>query len=67
MSPEAGLEKQIEHYRRMTGEERVALALRLHEFACEITREGIRSQHPGASEAEVERMLRQRIALSHTL
>jgi hypothetical protein len=33
MSPEAALQKQIERYRRMTGEQRLALALELHELS----------------------------------
>jgi len=64
MTPEAGLKMQIERYRQMTGEERLTIALRLHEFACNISREGIRQQHPHADEAEVERLLRKRIELA---
>ncbi len=48
----------------MTGEERLALALELHELACSVTREGIRRLHPGADEAAVERLLRQRLELA---
>jgi hypothetical protein len=47
----------------MTGEERLATALRLHELSCEIAREGIRRQSPGLSEADVERRLRDRLLL----
>ena len=47
----------------MTGEQRLALALELHEFSCDVAREGIRRQHPGIGEAEVERLLRQRLEL----
>jgi hypothetical protein len=65
MTPEAALEAQIECYRQMTGEERLALGLRLHELSCEIAREGIRSQFPGISEDEVEQKLRERIALAY--
>ncbi len=65
MTPEAALEAQIERYRQMTGEERLALGLRLHELSCELAREGIRSQFPGISEAEVEQKLRERIALTY--
>ncbi len=67
MSPAAALETQIERYRQMTGEERLAIALRLHELSCNVAREGIRAQFPGASEAEVERRLRERIRLSYEL
>jgi hypothetical protein len=65
MTPEAALEAQIERYRRMTGEERLAVGLRLHELSCEMAREGIRSQFPGAPDAEVERRLQERLRLSH--
>jgi hypothetical protein len=67
MTPDTALERQIELYRQMTGEQRLAIALRLHEMACDVAREGIRHQHPGADEREVERLLRARIELSRTL
>jgi hypothetical protein len=67
MTPDAALERQIELYRQMTGEQRLAIALRLQELACDVAREGIRHQHPGADEQEVERLLRERIELSRTL
>lgn len=63
MNPQAALERQIEMYRRMTGEQRLGLALRLHELACEVTREGIRAQYPHADENEVNRQLRDRLML----
>jgi len=64
MTPAAALEKQIERYRRMTGEERLRIALDLHEMSCDIAREGIRRQHPRANAEEVERLLRHRIELA---
>jgi hypothetical protein len=64
MTAAAALEKQIECYRRMTGEQRLAIALDLHELSCEIAREGIRRQHPEADAAEVERLLRRRLELA---
>jgi hypothetical protein len=45
----------------MTREERVGIALRLHEMACEMARLGIRRQHPSGSVEEVEALLRQRL------
>jgi len=63
MKAEAALEKQIECYRRMTGEERLRIALDLHEMSCEIAREGIRRQHPQASATEVEQLLHRRLGL----
>ena len=67
MDPRAALQKQIEKYQTMTGEERLRVALDLHELSCEIARDGIRHQHPEASADEVERILRERIALAQRL
>lgn len=64
MSPQAALDLQIKRYREMSGENRLAIALDLHEFSCDIAREGIRAQHPEADENEVERWLQQRLALA---
>jgi hypothetical protein len=64
MTPEVALERQIERYRAMTGEQRLKIALDLHEFACNIAREGIRRQFPEATAEEVERHLHRRIELS---
>ena len=64
MTPEAALQRQIECYRKMTGEQRLAIALELHEFACDVAREGIRRQHPTATDDDVEQHLRRRIELS---
>jgi len=63
MNPHAALEEQIARYRRMTGEQRLGIALSLHELACDVAREGIRSRRPNADDAEVERLLRSRLAL----
>jgi hypothetical protein len=65
MVPEEALKAQIAKYREMTGEERLEIALRLHELSCEIAREGIRSQFPDASIEEVERKLKERIKLAY--
>ena len=66
MTAATALEKQIERYREMTGEQRLAVALELHEMSCDIAREGIRRQHPAADAAEVERLLRRRIELARS-
>lgn len=65
MDSRAATELQIAGYREMTGEQRVALSLELHELACDVTRAGIRAQFPAADEQEVEQRLRDRIRLSH--
>lgn len=62
MDPECAFQEQLKRYRRMTGEQR--LALELHELSCNVAREGIRHQNPGADEAEVERLLRRRLELA---
>jgi hypothetical protein len=67
MTPQAALEAQIERYRAMTGEERLKIAFNLHELSCEVARDGIRHQHSNASEAEVEHLLRARIALAQRM
>lgn len=67
MNAETALERQLDAYRKMTGEERLAIALRLHELACNMSREGIRHQHPNASPQEVERLLHQRLKLAREL
>ena len=64
MNPDRALNEQIERYRRMTGEQRLRIALELHELSCNVAREGIRWQNPNADEAEVERLLRQRLELA---
>lgn len=64
MTPVQALNMQIAAYRRMTGEQRLKIALDLHEFACETARCGIRSQYPGADDAEIEKHLRCRLELA---
>jgi hypothetical protein len=64
MAPDVALNRQIELYRTMTGEQRLKIALDLHEFACNVARDGIRRQFPKATVDEVERQLRHRIELS---
>lgn len=61
MTPDEALAKQLELYRGMTGEQRLKIALDLHEFACNVAREGIRREHPEADDEEVERHLKRRI------
>ena len=67
MTPEAALQVQIERYRHMTGEQRLALAMELHELACDLARAGIRQQHPEANEVEINRLLRRRLELARSL
>jgi hypothetical protein len=64
MTPDAALKKQIELYRAMTGKQRLKLSLDRYKFACEVTRSGIRHQHPDWDEEQVNQELRRRIELS---
>lgn len=64
MTPEAAVQRQIQRYRAMTGQQRLRIALDLHEFACEVARAGIRRRFPDADATEIERHLRRRIELS---
>ena len=64
MTAATALDKQIERYRQMTGEQRLAVALDLHEMSCDIAREGIRRGHHDADAEEVERLLPRRIELA---
>lgn len=64
MTAATALEKQIERYRQMTGEQRLKIAMDLHELSCNVARAGIRQQHPNVSEAEVEKFLRARLELA---
>jgi hypothetical protein len=65
MSPELAEQKQIEAYRAMSGEERLAIGLRLHELACGIARESVRSRFPTATPEEIEDKLRERLSLHY--
>lgn len=64
MKPDAALDLQIRRYREMTGEQRIDLALELHELACEIARAGIKNQYPATDAAGIERLLNQRLSLA---
>ncbi len=66
MTPEAALRRQIECLRKMTGEQRLQIALDLHALCCDVAREGIRRQFPDATEEEVERQLRRRLEIGRS-
>lgn len=66
MKPAEALAEQISRYRAMTGEQRLAIALELHELSCEIARAGIRARNPSADPDTVEALLHRRIELGRT-
>jgi hypothetical protein len=53
--------------RRTPIEQKILVGAELFDFACEITRAGIRHQNPGVDEAKVETILRERLALARRL
>lgn len=48
--------------RAMSPEEKLLAGPRLFDWACRIARDGIRSQHPDATDEQVEAILLQRLA-----
>jgi Rv0078B-related antitoxin len=66
MNPDRALDEQIKRYRQMSGEQRLTIALELHELSCNIAREGIHHQNPNADDAEVECLLRRRLELANS-
>lgn len=48
-------------------EEKFLAGPNLFELACEFMRAGIRNQHPDADEAQVQRILEERLALGRRL
>ncbi len=55
--------ERVRRARAMTADEKFVAGPELFEYACEITMDGIREQHPQADEAEVRRILAERLAL----
>ena len=45
MTPDDALNKQLELYRGMTGEQRLKIALDLHTLTCNLSRAGIRQRY----------------------
>jgi hypothetical protein len=72
MSPDQTLIDQIYREkvlraRRMSPEEKLGAAFSLFEAACEMTRAGIRAQHPDADEVRVAQLLRERLKIGALL
>ncbi len=53
--------------RRMSLEEKFLAGPQLFDYACRITMDGIRSQHPDADERRVRDILRERLELARRL
>ncbi|TWU34905.1 hypothetical protein [Novipirellula artificiosorum] len=61
MTPTEFTQQQIQRYRQMTGEQRLLIALNLHEMSCEIARDGIRGRYPDATSELIESKLHERL------
>lgn len=57
----------IEHARRMRPEDKLTAGGDLFDHECEIALTGIRSRHPGISEADALDILRERLAVEEKL
>jgi hypothetical protein len=58
---------RVRRAREMPGEEKLRAGFELFEYACGITRAGIKFQNPNADDVEVERILAERLALQRRL
>ena len=66
MNPQEALQRPIDRYRGMTGEERLEIAIGLHALAVDLAREGIRQQFFDADEREIDRRLPGRLEAART-
>jgi hypothetical protein len=64
MTPEEGLQKQIEIYRGMTPYQRLQIAYDLCEMTRDFARAGIRHQNPDWGETEIENEVRRRVRIA---
>jgi len=58
---------KVEAAKRMSDEERFFAGARLFDRVCRVMKDGIRHDFPDASEAEVTRILKDRLALARRL
>jgi len=59
--------ERVRWARETSPEEKLLDGPRLFVFACQIMTDGIRHQHPGASEDQVQQLLTERLALQDRL
>jgi hypothetical protein len=63
MTPEEGLRKQIEGYRRMTPQQRLQVSFRLYDLTRTLVRQGVKYQYPDWDAEQVEREVLRRFRL----
>jgi hypothetical protein len=59
--------EDLEQARRMTPEQKLLAGAELFDYACEITKAGIRAQHPDADEETVLKLLRDRLEMAEKI
>lgn len=59
--------EELREARELSPAEKVLAGQQLFESACRVTLIGIRNQHPGASEEQCQKILRQRLDLQRRL
>lgn len=59
--------EEVREARKMSPEDKFLAGEELFRFACEVTLAGIRNQNPGATEAECQRILQERLRLGEWL
>jgi hypothetical protein len=64
VTPDEGLRKQIEVYRRMLPQERLRVGFELYEMARALARAGVRHQHPEWDDGQVQREVSRRFRLA---
>jgi hypothetical protein len=67
MTPAEGLQKQIDLYRRMTGQQRLQIGFELYELAREMVRCSVRHQHSDWDQEQVEQEVRRRFCLAERI
>lgn len=61
----ASFQTRVEALKRLSGEQRLALAFEMWRTACQLTRDGIRAQFPNYSDAQVNQELARRIMIEN--
>ena len=62
-----GMQKQIELYRRMTGQQRLQIGFELYELARTLVRAGVRHDFPNWDEEQVKKEVNRRFRLAAEL
>jgi hypothetical protein len=59
--------ERVRRAREMSPEEKLMAGPRLFDMACKVMADGIRDQYPDADEEQVQKILRERLALTRRL